>query len=226
MRTRAAIEGAIFDLDGTLTDFNWKGVTSAFKTACVEAVLSLGAPFTRAEADQLAQQAFDESRSYGKYFAMHLNEHAFHYAYGVALASATTLIPPVPQLAEWFERVGFNNHVLSTHAARTWAEPVIKRLALDDWFPRERILALEDCNFERKHKSHIPFELCLRKLHTNAMNTVAVDDTIDNLAIPHEMGMRAVFINRGESLLSHPSFVEHEVRTPIEALQVIARINT
>jgi FMN phosphatase YigB (HAD superfamily) len=224
MTAAEAITGTIFDLDGTLTDFNAQ-LTNAFKKASVEAALSLGVPFTPTEAEHLAQRGFDESRSYAKYFAPHLDERAFHYAYGLALVPATGLISPFPELARCFERVGFNNHVLITHSARLWAERVIRQLDLEDWFPHERILALEDCDFERKHKSRIPFELGLKKLNARPITTVAVDDTIQNLEIPYEMGMKTIFINRGQLLSSRPIFIRHEVRTPIEALALVAGMN-
>ena len=44
-------------------------------------------------------------------------------------------------------------HVIVTHASREWAERVLGHLGLIDFFPAEKIIALEDTEFAAKSKS-------------------------------------------------------------------------
>ncbi len=208
------INGLIFDLDHTL--YSLAGASEGhFIRACVETALEMaagtGAPMERADAERLIQHAaawdtgdlralgvergYDEARLFEIF-----NRHAF-----------TELKTTMEQGRDPRLREALAPHnekaVIVTHGSRYWAEKVVELLGLQDIFPPERILALDDpaIAFQGKHESEVPFREALKILGLPPESVAVVEDTSKNLVIPHRMGMTTVLLVWGKPVpQDHP----------------------
>lgn len=88
-------------------------------------------------------------------------------------------------------------HVLVTHASRRWAARAIRHLSMQDYFPDNRIIALEDTDFQGKAYSRAPFVKAMELLNLPPEHMLVVEDTAKNLIRPKEMGMTTVLIHHG-----------------------------
>jgi putative hydrolase of the HAD superfamily len=205
------IEGLIFDLDHTLYSLAHAN-EGMFLRASVEAALELaremGDTLTRTEAETLLQNAKEwqladmqkliRDRGYSEPRLFELfNRHAFG---NVKPAMEKGLDPGLAAaLAPWKGKA-----VIVTHSSRYWAEQAVKLLGLQDIFPPERIIALNDpaVAFQGKDKSTAAFDAALEILGLPADKTAMVEDTAKNLSIPHGMGMTTVLLTWGRPVAS------------------------
>lgn len=91
-------------------------------------------------------------------------------------------------------------HAVLTHSESLWADTVLAKMGLSKCFDPDHIIGLEKTGGYKKNKSRKPFETALEALKCNAKDCVMIDDTSDNLHIPHEMGMRTVLVTNGKDV--------------------------
>lgn len=203
------IDGLIFDLDHTLYSLA-AAREEMFVRASIEAALELaqemGDPLTRAEAEAILQNAKEwqradmqkliHERGYSEERLFDIfNRHAFG---NVKPAMEKGMDPELAAtLAPWKGKA-----VIITHASRYWAEQAVELLGLQDIFPPERIIALNDpaIAFQGKDKSTVAFDAALDILGLPPERVAMVEDTSKNLVIPHDLGMTTVLLTWGKAI--------------------------
>jgi len=93
---------------------------------------------------------------------------------------------------------------------------VLAHIGLRKHFADERIFALEDMGYEKKHESPRPFIAGLRALNMAPENVVMMEDLAENLVIPHRMGMGTVWLHHGVVPDVVPSHVDFTCANAVE----------
>lgn len=189
------IKGLIWDLDNTLYRFD-----QAFEKACNIAAartvqqllpdLSYEQVLAEAEASY-AEHGYSGKTLIEKYGIAYSD---YHYLYHDTIDES--LIEKNEAVLMALSEIDFPN-VLITHASRGWAEKILKHLSMKNHFPAQKIIALEDVNFESKAYSRAPFIKGLELLNLPPESVLVVEDTAKNLVRPKEMGMTTVLIHHG-----------------------------
>jgi putative hydrolase of the HAD superfamily len=189
------IKGLIWDLDNTLYRFD-----QAFEKACniaaARTVQQLMPDVGFDEAFEAAEQSYIEHGYSGKTLVERygLAYSDYHYLYHDTIDES--VIERNDAILMALSDINLPN-VLITHASRRWAEKTLAHLAMEDFFPTERIIALEDTAFEGKAYSRAPFVKGLELLNLPPENVLVIEDTAKNLLRPKEMGMTTVLIHHG-----------------------------
>ncbi len=216
----SSIQGILWDLDNTLYRLD-KAVEDAFNLAIAKAAIGHGVDLSLDEALALSRESFRIHRYSGYEFINRYNiaQRDMHFMTDSHLDRG--LVKKCEQTCDLFSHHSFD-HALITHSARPWATDIIDRLGLRPWFPDHRVFAYENYDFESKAKSRRPFEMALSSINQNPEDTVMVEDTLENLKIPHEMGMKTVFLHHGripDGVL--PDFVDHHCANAREFLETM-----
>lgn len=199
------IQGIIWDLDNTLYRFD-AALINGFHVAMAQAAIDSGLVMDLQTAIGIARRSYAEHGLSAYIFTHTYNipfadiHHGFHRHINEKMIAACN-----------DTRAQFKNlplkHALITHASKEWARRVLRHIALESWFPEERVFGLECNDFARKDNSRNPFAAALKALGLEPENVMMVEDTIQNLRIPHEMGMTTVFLHHGQEPDSLPEFV-------------------
>ncbi len=200
------IKGILWDLDNTLYP-ETQAVYDGFNAAVARAVLTLGVDLSLEEAMTLAARSFKESRHSCLVFiekynipfdSLHplLDQYLDHSVVGVCRETESVFSKTV------------HDHALITHASRNWAINVLNHLGLKKWFPDEQVFGFENYDFESKARSRRPFEMALSSINRNPQDVMMVEDTIENLRVPHEMGMTTVLVHHGQAPEDIPGYVD------------------
>lgn len=216
-KSLAAIDTFIWDLDGCLHPS--RHLYDIFDRATAQAGLDLGLKMSFDEALRINQEA----QARGELFPLaYIRDHGIsmadlHRQYHTKL-DAQALVEANPALAEAFQSFG-GSHALLTHANRDWADRVLRRLGLRDFFPDQRIIALEDSGYILKTEEETPFLLALERLGRGPDGVAMIEDTHRNLIIPHRMGFVTVLVHHKQPKETLPAHVDLQVETPLAFLQ-------
>ena len=139
------VEAIIWDLDNTLYKID-NVLIDAFHLSYARAAIAAGADLKFGEAAKMARKSFEETGFSGqifveKYGIERADMHFEHHGY-----MDETVIEKSLEMRSLFLQLSLE-HALLTHSARNWAEKVLDHLTLREWFPKNRIFALEDCDF-------------------------------------------------------------------------------
>ncbi len=210
------LKGILWDLDNTLYPFN-DAFTDHFNRMTARAAVELGADLSVEEAFQHAVKSMHEHSFSSRVFIERygINRLALHqlvheYADENMIEPTAGLVAVMPHLPL--------THAVVTHGAHVWACKAVKRLGLADWFPHERLHALENFDFQHKSGSRVPFEKGLDSLGHESSCVLMVEDTIHNLKIPHQMGLTTVLITQGRTVNDLPGYVDFVCRDAVELL--------
>lgn len=211
------IRGVIWDLDNTLYRFD-TALIDAFHISMARAALDNGLVMDLHTAVDIARRSFAEhgqsslifTRDYGISFAA--IHHGFHHHIDEKMIAACE------NTRAQFERLDIR-HALITHASKEWARRVLHHIGLDSWFPEDRVFGLECHDFKRKNDSRVPFESALSVLGLRAAEAMMVEDTLQNLRIPHEMGITTAFLHHGREPEELPEFVKMSFSNSLEILE-------
>lgn len=203
----SALRGVVWDLDNTLYRFN-SLVIHAFDLAFARVAVESGAPLTVEEASALARQSYIEHGFGGRVFMDRygMDRATLHHRYHGYVDEK--VIEGCDETRALFEKSDGLDHILLTHGSRSWADRVLQHIGLRDYFPDDRILALEDYGFRQKNEAPAAFEAALDRLGMDAASTLMVEDTQPNLKIPHGMGMMTAFLDYGAKPAHTPSFID------------------
>jgi len=199
-------QGILWDLDNTLYRLD-DTMERAINLAVARAVVNLGADVEVEEAMKLAHQSWIEHR---------FSAHYFIERYGFKLADihhetdrmlAGTLVQKCHETRDLFGRLDIA-HALITHAARPWALRTLEHLELRPWFPDAQVFAYEDFDFESKARSTRSFNDALAVIGREAKDSLMVEDTVENLRVPHEMGMTTILLHHGQKKDEYPPYVD------------------
>lgn len=199
------VEGVIWDLDNTLYRFN-EDFIHACNLASARAAIALGVPLRLGDALALAEESYAFNSFSGHFFIERhgIRRADYHAAFHDQLDEKVLRKSEETRACFATSRLA---HVLVTHASRSWALRTLEHLGLRDYFPDERIVALEDAGYEQKCSSRRPFDLALAQLSLPAEKAVVVEDTLRNLRVPHEMGLATILVHHGRVPVDIPGFV-------------------
>jgi phosphoglycolate phosphatase-like HAD superfamily hydrolase len=110
---------------------------------------------------------------------------------------------------------------LVTSALREWAEQVLAHLRLDLHFPADRIIALEDADYQSKALSLRPYELASAALKLPLEALVMVEDNVNNLKMAKDLGLATILVTHGDALPEHPVHVDFVVNKAYDVFDLI-----
>lgn len=206
MTKHLAPHGILWDLDNTLYRLD-DAIERAVNLAVAKAAIALGADIPVEEAMKKAHESWLTHRHSANYFMERygLTLAAIHHETDRMLAG--TLVQKCHETRDLFSQVNLA-HALITHAARPWALRTLDHLELKPYFPDAQIFAYEDFDFESKARSRRSFEKALTAINHSAANVLMVEDTVENLRVPHEMGMTTIILHHGQKKDEYPSYVD------------------
>lgn len=212
----SSLRGMLWDLDNTLYQFN-QPLEKEFNRAIAHAVLEWGVDLSLGEAMEIAENSWLTHRYSALEFMLRYNipQADLHYLTDKHLRHE--LVEKSDHTRDLFSKSA-QKHALITHSARPWALRILKQLDLDPWFPEPQVFAYEDYAFESKAKSRKSFEMALGSINHNPGDTMMVEDTLENLKIPHEMGIMTVYLHHGRTVDDLPDFVDHHAANVHELL--------
>lgn len=210
------IKGLIWDLDNTLYRFD-----QAFEKACniaaARTVQQLMPSVSFEEAFAAAEESYIEHGYSGKTLIEQygIAYSDYHYLYHDTIDE--TIIEKNEAILMALGDIDLPN-ILVTHASRRWAEKTLRHLSMDAYFPCDKIIALEDTDFQGKAYSAAPFIKGMELLNLPPENVLVVEDSVKNLIRPKEMGMTTVLIHHG--LNNHVGFdhIDHAYPDTLEFL--------
>lgn len=208
------VTGMLWDLDNTLYRLD-EILSDTFNVAIAKAAIDAGLPLSFEAAVAMARTSYEKTGYSGRYFVEQygLERNALHFAFHRNLDEK--VINASLELQAQLDRAPLC-HALITHGARDWAMRVLAHIGLRKHFPDERIFALEDMGFEKKHESPRPFIAGMRALNMGAENIVMMEDLAENLVIPHRMGMATVWLHHGRVPEYVPSHVDFTCANAVE----------
>lgn len=201
------LTGMLWDLDNTLYRLD-ELLSDTFNMAIARAAIDAGLPLSYEDAVAMARTSYEKTGYSGRYFIEQygLERNALHFAFHSHLDEK--VINASRELQQQLDRAPLC-HGLITHGARDWAMRVLAHIGLRKHFPDDRVFALEDMGYEKKHESPRPFIAGLAALNMDPARVVMMEDLAENLAIPHRMGMGTVWLHHGrvpDVVLSHVDF--------------------
>ena len=206
----------IFDLDGVFYTFT-ADFHAATATAMAQAAISLGAKLDLETAKDIAIDS---------YRAHHFGGYAFVHDHGICVNKLSRAyhdmldigyITPDREMLDNF-RAAASLHPVSSQAILTqstsnWPARLSPHLNnIFDLFGA--IICHDHCEGKLKSNSRIPFERALEKLNADPKDTDMHEDTIANLKIAKDMGMRTIYVHHGIPLRELPSFVDAQIAQP------------
>lgn len=200
------IKGILWDLDNTLYPSN-QMVHDCFNRAIAQAAIASGVDMSLEEASRLAAQSFQENRYSGFVFIQKYNIPFPDLHWMTDHYLDHSVVDICAETEDIFSKTA-HDHALITHASRKWAIDVLRHLGLKKWFPDERVFAFENYDFESKARSRRPFEMALASINHNPGDTIMVEDTVENLRVPHEMGLTTVLVHHGLIPDDLPDYVD------------------
>lgn len=212
--------GILWDLDNTLYQAT-QAVHDSFNTATARAALSLGVNMSFEDAVKCSYESFQKHRYSGADFIRDYNIpfHEMHHT--IDRFVDTTLVTYCRETCDLFQHHDGLDHALITHASRTWALQILKNIGIDRWFPEDRVFGYETYDFESKARSRRPFEMALAAVNLNPEDCVMVEDTIENLKVPYEMGITTVFLHHGELPRAMPDYVDYSFENALVLLRTL-----
>lgn len=215
----ARVKGLIWDLDNTLYRF-----TDEFYRSCTEAAAQvaqdLGINLSYEDTLKLAERSEEE---YGYSMHGYVTEHGLSYAslhFPFHQRIDEKVIDPIFGMKEALESFQLPQVIL-TNASRCWAERVLKYIGIDHLFEPEKIIPMEDVNFEPKARSKKGFFKALEVLDISADNGLMVDDLDRNLMIPNDIGMQTVYIHHGDQFDELPYFINDQFDGALDVIKYL-----
>jgi putative hydrolase of the HAD superfamily len=216
-----SITGIIWDLDNTIYKYEGE-YQPVFCHAAAMAALDNGFDASFDEAFALAMDGAQNYKLSNHHF---LNTHnmpieQYHHDFHTYIneEDIVTLCDEVhPKFGALFEKKSYKHYIL-THGAKEWANRALKALGLREHFEEDMIVGLECVDFVKKHQCHSPFNLVLERMGEKPEHVVMVEDSIENLEKPKELGVKTVWIHHGLKKEELPSYVDHSYETVVEFL--------
>lgn len=213
------IRGIIWDLDNTLYRLD-EAIIHAFNLSIAKIAREEGVDASMEEVIDMAIRSFEETGYSGTVFIRdhNIDQELLHYNFHKGIDEK--VIEKSLETKDLFTDINLS-HVLVTHGAYDWAHRVLSHLELLKFFPNNHILALEHYDFERKYESRKGFSMALDRLRLLPEDTLMVEDSMGNLRIPHEMGIKTVYIHHGRIPKDVPEYVDYCFNNVPEMLQGI-----
>lgn len=214
--------GMLWDLDNTLYRLE-DMLEDAFNVAIARAAIDCGVVMDFDDAVAMARTSYEKTGYSGRYFLEHydIGRDALHFAFHRNLDEK--IINVSLELQELMDGARLS-HALITHGARDWAQRVLAHLGLTHHFAAENIFALEDMNFEKKHESERPFRAGLDVLRLPPERVVMMEDLVENLVIPHRLGMGTVWLHHGRVPDVIPAHVDYACANAVDFMRMYSAV--
>lgn len=213
------IEGIIWDLDNTLYRF-----TDQFRHHCNEVAaklaMQMGLDMSEEEAFALAEKS---ESLYGYSIHYFVKDHGFSYRdmhgpyHELVDEAHIELIDGVRDCLVSLDKP----QAILTNASRGWAYRALTHAGLRDLFPDDKIIAVEDADFEAKSISDKGFNLAVEALGLSPDKILMVDDLARNLKISYEMGMQTAHICYDDMSEAPAPYVDGQFKTAIECAHML-----
>ncbi len=205
----------IFDMDGVFYAYTPEFNDHAL-FAMAQAGISLGVKLDLESAVEIVRDSFAKHKFGGHRF---VHEHSIDLdkiAFAYHDAADINIITPDSQLLDDFRSAASSHcpttQVILTQSTSNWSARVLPHLNLTGLFGH--VLCHDHCDWHLKSASAVPFERALEKLSAEAKDTDMIEDSLSNLIIPKDMGMRTIYIHHGKPLPELPSYVDAQVSQP------------
>lgn len=216
----AHIRGIIWDLDNTLYRFD-EAFVHACNIAAARTVCDLGYETDFAKALTLAEQSYIQHGYIAVSFLEHyeMSYEEYHFKFHDTLDEK--IIKCNMNMKEELKRLNMP-YVIITHASRNWARKITAHLGMAEFFPEERIIAIEDVDFVGKARSENCFKMACDIIGMQPHELLMVEDTVRNLKIPKEMGFTTVLVHHGRTFDEEFDFVDYEFADTLSLSRAIA----
>jgi putative hydrolase of the HAD superfamily len=210
------IRGLVFDLDNTLYCYP-ENKNSIFAHAAARAALQMGAGMSFADAVRMAEQSYVDHESEAVAFCRAFDfdrKRFYHHVHEFGVEFMLQAIRPVQAYKEAFNRLSTALDVrILTHGSQRWAERLVAHLGYHAVLREDCLLGLDHPKIADRRKDQGPevFEAVAGIMGLRPDEMCVVEDTLDNLIIPHQMGMQTVYVHWGKALPEKPAFVTAQV---------------
>ena len=210
------IKGLVFDLDNTLYR-DPANKNSIFSQAAARAALQMGAGMSFVDAVRMAEQSYADHESEAVAFCRAFGfdkKRFYHHVHEFGVELMLQAIHPVQAYKEAFNRLSITLDVrILTHGSQRWAERLVAHLGYHAVLREDCLLGLDHPKIADRRKDQGPevFEAVASIMGLDPKEICVVEDTLDNLIIPHQMGMQTVYVHWGKALLEEPDYVTAQV---------------
>lgn len=212
------IEAVIWDLDNTLYRYSDLFV-AACNHAAARTAIDLGLAMEFEEAVALATESEKLWGNSFKFFGERgIDYRDFHLPYHDSVDLG--VIDKNEQMKHALESLDLPMVIL-TNASRSWATRVLTHLGYTHMFPPEKIIALEDNNFEAKAYHDTGFRKGLSIVQRAAANTLMVEDLPRNLPRAKELGMVTALVHHGKVADDQRAHVDYEFATTLDLVAAL-----
>lgn len=190
------IEGIIWDLDGTLYRFD-----EVFKEACnhaaAKSACAMRPEFAYDDAYARSVKSEIEHGFSLQWFHQEtkLSFQDMHFVYHDSIDEK--VIAANEEMSAGLRALSMPSVIL-TNASRGWVLRILAHLGINDLFPENRIVALEDAGFVPKSRGPAGFELALARLGLPASSVLMVEDLSRNLTTAKSLGLRTALVHHGQ----------------------------
>jgi FMN phosphatase YigB (HAD superfamily) len=174
------VKTIIWDLDNTLYKYNDMQVR-LWHEGVVRFMQSKGVEMEMEEAIALAHKGWTEHRDSNHYFIKNYGIDKQEAHIGMFQYIDQNMITPCEETPELMAFMDNHRHVILTYATKEWANRILDRTGLSDFFHPDFILGAEDYNFEDKSHSPRGILTALDKIGGYADECMFVEDTLPNL---------------------------------------------
>lgn len=202
------IRGIVWDLDNTLyrfTDEFYKSCTAAAAAAAQE----MGINLSYADTLRLAERSEQEHG-----YSMHgyVTDHGLSYAslhFPFHEKIDERVIDKIEGVKEALESLNLPQVIL-TNASRDWANRVLNYIDIKTLFSDDKIIPMEDVNFEAKSRTTKGFLKACKILSLSPEEILMVDDLDRNLMSANNIGMQTAYIHHGDDMIELPDFIDDQ----------------
>jgi FMN phosphatase YigB (HAD superfamily) len=174
------VKTIIWDLDNTLYKYNDMQVR-LWHEGVVKFMQSKGVEMEMEDAIALAHQGWIEHRDSNHYFIKNFGIDKNEAHIGMFKYIDQNMITPCEETPELMAFMDNHHHVILTYATKDWANRILEKTGLIDFFHPDFILGAEDYNFEDKSHSPRGILTALDKIGGYASEAMFVEDTLPNL---------------------------------------------
>lgn len=188
--------------------------------AAAEAAQELGITLNYEDTLKLAERS---EKEYGYSMHGYVTDHGLSYAslhFPFHQKIDEAVIEEIEGVAWALESLKLPQIIL-TNASRCWAERVLKHIGADHLFPPEKIIPMEDVDFQAKSRTSKGFLKALSSLNLYAENVVMVDDLDRNLIIPNDLGMQTAYIHHGDPIQELPEFINDQYHGILDLIKIL-----
>ena len=213
------IRGIVWDLDNTLYRFTDK-FYKACTTAAAEAAQEMGINLSYEDTLRLAERS---EKEYGYSMHGYVTDHGLSYAslhFPFHEKIDETVIDKIGGVKESLASCNLPQVIL-TNASREWAERVLNYIDVKEQFPDQKIIPMEDVNFEAKSRTTKGFLKACEILSLLPEEVLMVDDLDRNLITANSVGIQTAYIHHGDKISDLPDFIDEQFYSVLEVIEAL-----